>query len=386
MNLEQYLKLLFSLNNPILFAIIFTVLIFTAYYIFQKYILFPKVKKHKTELKEIELKNAKLMALFSELDPNPLIRINTKGTIILTNDAAKDIIGVASLEGKSINEVIHNIDFSFDELINKDKTEVIFNTLNEKYFSITFKGISFLNIAQLYFNDLTKRKLFEEKLKSSEQQLKELMQHEQLLVEGEKNRIANELHDGIGQNLLFVKTSLQRYTDLLKTNLGEESFNQLVNSFDETIKDLKSIIYNLKPGILEELGLAAAVNTLCHNISDQSTIKGFVDIVGFDERINPKQEITIYRIIQESLNNIIKHSKANEFTVTLMEQSGNIKILISDDGIGFNISENNKINCMGLRSIKERVESFSGTFKIDSNKNSGTILMIEMPKKDLKDE
>lgn len=385
MNLEQFIKFLFNLNNPIYYAIIFTVLIILVFYIFQKYILFPKVKKHKTEIREIEVKNTKLMALFSELDPSPLIRINKKGVIIFTNDAAKEIIGISPLANKSIKDIIPQIDFSIEDCIKNDKTKIIYSTFNDKYFSITFKGISFLNIAQLYFTDLTERKLFEEKLKSSQNQLKELMQHEQLLVEGEKKRIANELHDGIGQNLLFIKSSLQRYTDLLKSDLGDETFNQLVNSFDETIKDLKSIIYNLKPSILEELGLGPAVNTLCKKISDQSKIKSNVDIIGFEERIDPKQEITIYRIIQESLNNIIKHSKAKEFTVTMFGENGNIKILISDDGIGFENSEINSPPGMGLRSIKERVESYFGTFKIDSHINSGTSLIIEIPKKGFND-
>ena len=385
MNLDKYLKFLFNLNNPIYYAIIFTVLIVFVFYIFQRYILFPKVQKHNMQLKEIELKNAKLMALFSELDPDPSIRIDSRGKIILTNEAAKEIINSQALVGLSIKEIIPKIGFSIEDFIRNDKTKVVFHTFNNKYFSITIKGISFLNIAQLYFTDLTKRKLFEEKLRSSQKQLKELMQHEQLMVEGEKNRIANELHDGIGQNLLFIKTSLQRYSEQLETDLGEEAFDQLLTSFDETIKDLKSIIYNLKPSILEELGLGAAITALCQTITDKSNIKGNTDIIGFEKRIDPKQEITIYRIIQESLNNIIKHSKAKEFSVTLMEKNGNIKILISDDGIGFETSNKNYLlPGLGLRSIKERVESYSGEFKIESQLNSGTILIIDMPKKVLK--
>ena len=310
MNLDKYLKFLFNLNNPIYYAIIFTILIVFVFYIFQRYILFPKVQKHNIQLREIELKNAKLMALFSELDPDPSIRIDIKGKIILTNEAAKEIIKTSSLVGLSIKDVIPKIDFSIEDFIRNDKTKIVFHTFNNKYFSITIKGISFLNIAQLYFTDLTKRKLFEEKLRSSQKQLKELMQHEQLMVEGEKNRIANELHDGIGQNLLFIKASLQRYSNKLKLDLGKETFEQLLSSFDGTITDLKSIIYNLKPSILEELGLGAAITTLCQTLTDQSNIKSNVDIIGFEERVDSKQEITIYRIIQESLNNIIKHSKA----------------------------------------------------------------------------
>ena len=385
MNLEKYLKFLFNLNNPIYYAIIFTVLIIFVFYIFQKYILFPKVKKHNIQLKEIELKNAKLMALFPELNPDPLIRIDISGIIILTNEAAKKIIKTPLLEGLSIKDIIPKIDFSIEDFIRNDKTKIIFHTFYKKYFSITIKGISFLNIAQLYFTDLTKRKLFEEKLNSSQKQLKELMKHEQQMVEGEKNRIANELHDGIGQNLLFIKASLQRYSDKLKSDLGEETYDQLLSSFDETITDLKSIIYNLKPSILEELGLGAAITTLCKTITDKCNIKSNVDIIGFEERIDPNQEITIYRIIQESLNNILKHSKAKEFTVTMMEENENIKILISDDGIGFETSNKNYLlPGLGLRSIKERVESYSGTFKIESQLNSGTLLIIDMPKKILK--
>ena len=382
MNLDKYLKYLFNLNNPIYFAIIFTVLIIFVFYIFQKYILFPKVKKHNIQLKEIELKNAKLMALFPELNPDPLIRVDIKGIIILTNEAAKKIIKTPLLEGLSIKDIIPKIDFSIEDFIRNNKTKIIFHTFNKKYFSITIKGISFLNIAQLYFTDLTKRKLFEEKLNSSQKQLKELMKHEQQMVEREKNRIANELHDGIGQNLLFIKASLQRYSDKLKSDLGEETYDQLLSSFDGTITDLKSIIYNLKPSILEELGLGAAITTLCKTITDKSNINSNVDIIGFEERIDPDQEITIYRIIQESLNNILKHSKAKEFTVTMMEENENIKILISDDGIGFETSNKNYLlPGLGLRSIKERVESYSGTFKIESQLNSGTLLIIDMPKK-----
>ena len=163
MNLDKYLEFLFSLNNPIYYAIIFTVLIIFVFYIFQKYILFPKVKKHKIQLKELELKNAKLMALFPELNPNPLIRIDINGIIILTNDSAKETINIPSLVGLSIKDIIPKIDFSIEDFIRKDKTKIIFHTFSKKYFSITIKGISFLNIAQLYFTDLTKRKLFEEK-------------------------------------------------------------------------------------------------------------------------------------------------------------------------------------------------------------------------------
>ena len=107
-------------------------------------------------------------------------------------------------------------------------------------------------------------------------------------------------------------------------------------------------------------------------------LRGSLNIFGIEERLNPRLEIALFRIVQEAINNIIKHSQAMEFSVQLVKRGNDLKMFIYDDGIGFN-SNNSGINGFGLINIKERVESFKGVFKIDSTENNGTLLVIEIP-------
>ena len=380
MNVEKYLDLFFNAGNPIFYSIFFTVIILLIFYVVHKYIVVPRQLQYTNQLRESELKNARLMALFSELNPSPLIRIDKEGIIILTNEITT-VLG-KSLEGKNIRDLLPEINFSVKEYIENDMTIDLFHNLNERYYSIVFKGISSLEIAQLYFYDLTERITFEEKLKYSQEQLKRLMFMQQDMVEEEKHRLARELHDGICQSLVFLKMDFVNSQDKFRKNLGEEYYNHLVTSFEEMITDLRAILNDLKPRVLEELGLEAAINKLRDNITKENKIKGQVNILGLNDRFDDKLEITIYRIIQESLSNIVKHSGAKEFDVSLINYNGNIRLLISDDGTGFVEQENSMNNFQsgfGLKNIKERVENFGGTFNIETKCNEGTLLLIELP-------
>ena len=353
------------------------------FYILRKYIVIPQQLQHTNELRESELKNARLMALFSELNPSPLLRIDKEGVIIQTNEVTS-VLG-EPLEGKNIRELLPEINFSVEEYIENDRTINLFHKLNERYFSIVFKGISSLKIAQLYFNDLTERITFEEKLKYSQELLKRLMFKQQDMIEEEKHRLARELHDGICQDLVFLKMDLVNSQDKYRKNLGEEYYRHLVNSFEEMIREVRAILNDLKPRVLEELGLETAINKLSENIISENNIKGQVNILGFNDRIDDKLEVAIYRIIQESLSNIVKHSGADEFDISLISEKGNIRLLISDDGKGFE-EQNNNINNFqtgfGLKNIKERVENFGGIFNIETTPDEGTLLLIELPVKE----
>jgi len=383
MNAEKYLDFFFNAGNPIFYSIFFTVIILLIFYVVHKYIVTPRQLQHTNELRESELKNARLMALFSELNPSPLIRIDKEGIIIQTNEVTA-VLG-KSLEGKNIRELLPEINFSVKEYIENERTINLFHRINERYYSIVFKGISSLKIAQLYFNDLTERITFEEKLKYSQEQLKRLMFKQQDVIEEEKHRLARELHDGICQDLVFLKMDLVNSQDKHRKNFGEEYYDHLVNSFEGMIKELRAILNDLKPRVLEELGLETAINKLSEKIARENKIKRQVNIIGLDDRIDDKLEVTIFRIIQESLSNIVKHSGAKEFDISLISENGNIRLLISDDGTGFDEQSNNINNFQegfGLKNIKERVENLGGSFKIETAQNEGTLLLIELPIKE----
>jgi signal transduction histidine kinase len=384
-NSNDYLRLLFDWGNPVYYSIFLTVTISIIIFFFFRYIILPLRRKHILEKKELELKNVKLMALFAELDPNPLIRITPDGIIIHLNDAAKNLEKDNPLQGEKINKIIPSINFSVDELIKKEQSVVLTETIDDKFYSIIFKGHSFLNIAQIYFDDLTVRKQFEEELEFSKMKLRELSMHLRDTLEDERQRIARELHDGIGQNLHFIRLKLKNFEESQTKSFSEIDYNILFNSIESSISELKEIIYNLKPKNLDEIGLGASLKILIKRISEETEIKGTIDICGTEERLNKKLELTLYRIAQEAISNIVKHSKATEFNVQVIYEEDTIKLIISDDGIGFDPAyTNHKSNSsgFGLLNMHERIGSYNGKLKIDSSKGNGTLIITEIPREE----
>ncbi len=378
-DLKDYVNLIFSLNNPIIYSVFLIFFFLLIVYIFYKYIFFPVQKKHIEEKKEYELKNARLMALFAELDPAPVVRIDINAKIIHANDAAIELNNNETIIGKNAVEFFPQLTEHPSILIKENKSFQFFFNTGNRYYDVWFKGIANLGIAQLYFNDITERNIFEKELINSKKKLQELSNHLQDKVEEERQRIARELHDSVGQNLLFIKLMLQnpRHKQVLIEN---EDNTKVISALEKSITELKRILFDLKPRILEEAGLNAAISSLCTNVSTESGIKGDVDFVGKEERFNNKLEVCIYRIIQEGLSNIVKHSKAENFNVLLINDPDSVRLMISDDGIGFLENNNNSISHFGLMNMKERVENFRGQFKIESTINKGSLLIAEIPK------
>ncbi len=370
--LNEYIKLLFNLNDPIYYSILFAIILFMLIYIVFKHIIFPLQKKHLDETNALELKNARLMALFAELDPNPVIRTDINGKIIYTNDSAKHLVKKGDITGKLINEIIPQIDIPVIDYINTDKSRsFLFDTESGNY-SVLFRGISSLKIAQLYFHDITEKIENEKKLKSFSDSL-------QNKIEQERQRIAAELHDGIGQDLLLLKMDLiNNYNSIIKNGDGHECYKDSIDSLQKIIAELNVILFDLMPTTLKEMGLGPSLASMVNKITATGYIKGSLNIIGLNERLSEKLEINIYRIIQEALSNIIKHSDAKEFSIQFINRNKRIKILISDDGTG--IPENiEKSSGFGLINIKERVEYFNGIFKIDTSGKNGTLLVIDIP-------
>ena len=217
-NSNDYLRLLFDWGNPIYYSLFLTITISIIIFFFFRYIIIPLRKKHIFEKKELELKNVKLMALFAELDPNPLIRINPDGIVIHLNDAAKNLEKDTPLLGEKIEKIIPSVNFSIGELIKREQSVVLTETIADKFYSIIFKGHPSLNIAQIYFDDLTIRKQFEEELEFSKVKLRELSMHLRDTLEDERQRIARELHDGVGQNLHLIRLKLKTIEESQKVS------------------------------------------------------------------------------------------------------------------------------------------------------------------------
>ena len=373
--LNEYLKYFLSPNNPILFSIIFVILTTIVVYFISRYIILPLNKKHRDEKHEIELKNSRLMALFAELDPDPIIRINEFGKILLSNVAAKSLFYKDS-GNDNIQNILPFLDINeIQRGINSNNKFSNTIKLLDNHYTILFVGNSNLRIAQIYFRDITKRKILEDRLKRLGNYLQEQ-------IEDERNRIASELHDSIGQGLLLIKLRMQSIENKLKLTTDNAEILELDKILQDNITELKTIIYNLRPKILDELGLGAAITSLVHMVSEQSGIKGSLDIHNFNGRMDKKLELFAFRLAQETLNNIIKHSEAKEFNLILQDNGNDLRFIISDNGKGFDlksIMNEKELGGFGLLNMKERVESFGGEIKIDSTPGEGTVVMANIP-------
>jgi signal transduction histidine kinase len=382
-NFQDLLKTLMNPANPIYVSLFIVTAFFGIIILIYKYLINPITSYYKKEKENIELKSAKLMALFAELDPDPMIRIDSKGTIIVTNNAAKKILSLEQLQGTKIFDVLPFLRINIKEAIRNNTTLVFTDKINGRFFSILFRAELNSNIAQIYFRDITDFKTNEEKLIESEKKLRELSDHLQDLIEEERQRIARGLHDGVGQTLSLLRMKILRMSEKELDEHRGSAYKSLVQSLEDAILEVKNISYILKPKLLEEMGLGVALKYLVNNFVTETGIEGEANIIGGEIRLDTKLEIYLYRVAQEAINNIMKYSKATSFSLQLLITNKLIRMIVSDNGVGFNVNEvlegKMQTRGVGLTNIRERVESFRGILKIDSEPGSGTMLVVEIP-------
>ncbi|WP_422107570.1 ATP-binding protein [Winogradskyella sp.] len=188
--------------------------------------------------------------------------------------------------------------------------------------------------------------------------------------EKERTRLAMELHDGIGQKLMLLTR---------KTKDSNNGYMQVLAQ--DTMEELRTISRGLRPAVLDRLGLKKALDALIEDIDDNSNILFTSNIADVGHAISKDVAIHIYRIIQECLNNILKHSGANSASVTVEMNTSRILTKITDNGKGFNVSQALRSNTsLGMKTIKERAKIIKSQFKILSGNNTkGTTIIITTP-------
>lgn len=229
--------------------------------------------------------------------------------------------------------------------------------------------------------DITQSKLGELEVKRAQQQLQELSSHIQDAKEQERLRIAREVHDEIGSLLTAIKI------DFLWLSQRLPKDNQQLTEKAKTIEDLvnkviisaSNLAHSLRPGILDCFGLIAAIEIEAQEFSKRSgitcTITKSQDYIDLPET----HSITLFRIFQEALNNILKHAKAKNVQVEIVKGEDHLELIIEDDGIGFGDDARQKPRSFGLRGIHERIEHLGGTVRISSAPGKGTHIAIFLP-------
>lgn len=195
------------------------------------------------------------------------------------------------------------------------------------------------------------------------------------LIDKEKERISFDLHDDLGSNLSLVKIHLQMLNDLNAE--GESVVLKLEQIIDEQMKNIKRISQNLMPRILQQHGLDAALVELTDIVSESTGIQ--VDYWYSVDNPDPEKDLHIYRIVQESINNIVKHAIASRVSITLVAIGHKLELSIKDNGVGFQKSDFLKKTGMGLSNIVARTYILKGTLHLTTSPGEGVDYLIEIP-------
>ena len=228
--------------------------------------------------------------------------------------------------------------------------------------------------------DITERKKMEDALQYSREMLRHLVSHQERVREDERKRIARELHDDLGQTLLALRIDVSMLHDRTRKHTRLNERVQLaLGHIDATMKAVRAAINNLRPTVLD-LGLNAAIEWQVKDFQRRSGISCMLEMED-DIALDDNRATALFRILQESLNNVIRHAQASSVRITLTSAGGRLYMQIADNGIGIYPDCRRKANSFGLVGIEERIIALGGELDIQSNVFSGTTLTVSIPLK-----
>lgn len=247
-------------------------------------------------------------------------------------------------------------------------------------------AVALLIVLGLLFRASRQKQIIAEKDKKiKEDQIRFLERQQQVVSlqsmingqETERIRIAKDLHDGLGGVFSTVKmhySTLQHEVPEIKTNeLYKKTFVLIDNASDE----LRKVAHNMMPEVLMKVGLVEALKDFCNNINAGKLLKISLQAYGMEKRLGSSTEVMLFRIMQELINNIIKHAYATEAIIQFNREGNRLSITIEDNGRGFNLRDAEEKDTMGMNTIKSRVDYLNGRLTIDSRQDIGTTVMID---------
>lgn len=229
---------------------------------------------------------------------------------------------------------------------------------------------------------------YKHRQKLQQQRINELETEKQLTAtaavlkgeEQERTRLAKDLHDGLGGMLSGIKHSLNNMKgNLIMTPENAQAFERSIDMLDSSIKEMRRVAHNMMPEALLKFGLDTALRDFCNDINQSGALNvtyQSIDIA--NTTINQTTAITIYRVVQELLNNSIKHATATHAVVQLSKQDNKISVTVEDDGSGFNVKQLELAQGIGWRNIQSRIEYLKGSLDVQSEPGKGTSVFIEL--------
>ncbi len=347
------------------------------------YSLVHDITDRKKAEKSLIEKEAKLRKIFNG-SSNAIFITNQEGCILEVNDTAFELTGLnfPGLQGKSIHSIIS---LGNDNVGEKNLRIEGFLKAEKFFFGTTIRHNSGKSIPievktsiienngkllYIFFvNDISERQQMQAKI------LRTILETE----ERERKRFARDLHDGINS----VLSTINLYLDLLKLDdISRQERISMINESIDLIKDAingaREIANNLQPSHIDRFGFISALKSFCEKINSTGTLNINLVIKNDHLQFNKNVEVTLYRIVQEMMNNTIKHSSAKNVKIDLGNDGKNVFLIYQDDGVGFNLEQvvEGEERGAGITNMMSRVKSLNGTFEIHSKKGQGMAAKI----------
>jgi signal transduction histidine kinase len=238
---------------------------------------------------------------------------------------------------------------------------------------------------KLLQDEVAVRRLAEEALKNTEKQVRQLSSQCLAAQEVERGRISRELHDGLGQSLNVIKLRTRFIEQGLSGDQGDirKDCEELLEYTNQVIEDVRRLSRDLSPTILADLGLTSAIRWLLNDFAKNQGVGTKLDIAEIDDLFDENSRIMIFRIVQELLTNIGKHSQAGNVSLVVRRERAGVIFQLEDDGRGFNPEEaginNGGERGLGLASVNERVRMLGGLLDLQSGEGKGTRISFSLP-------
>lgn len=326
--------------------------------------------------------------------------INKKYQITLMNKTAKEVLSKAwgkSVEiAKNILEIIPQnssepIEESFEKVFSGEAVEYEHFHSSEKiqgWFLVNYHPVinddEQIIGAYVVTKDITEIKKAEAQVISYNKQLQELTTHLLSVREGERIRIGREIHDDLGQQLTAIKMDVA-WIDKKTANDNfqvKTKLKNIIGLLDGSNQSVRRILNELKPGILDEYGLVDALEWHSKQFMDSTGIPVIIETKESEIRLDEELAICIFRVCQEALTNVARHSGAEKVLISIVIANEKITVKIEDNGKGFIVNEAQNKGSFGLIGMNERARSLNGHFEIESAVGKGTIITISLPYRD----
>ncbi|MBY0477100.1 MAG: PAS domain-containing sensor histidine kinase [Chitinophagaceae bacterium] len=336
---------------------------------------------------QVKEKTLELRTVFERVS-DAVIAINDKWQYVYVNQKAQKIfrLGESDLVSKSVFELFQNEGSEFAASFQQAfrTQEYVYTELYDSMFKNWFEIHMYPSPTGLsiYFRDITKRKNAEQEAQHSYQQIRQLSAHVQNIREEERTNIAREIHDDLGQQLTVMKMDLSWLNKKINTeNDGQvkQKITDLLGMIDGAVQSIRRIATELRPSILDDLGLLPAIEWHLDNFEKKSGITTNFQETVSDLYLNNAIKTTVFRIFQESLTNVARHAEATNLNVVLEQGDNSFTLHIEDNGKGFIETERTEKKSWGLLGMRERAEGINGKLHIISKPGIGTKVTVTVP-------